>query len=100
MSAPSILELLPERLRNDVVRAAAADETTPEAWVERAVARQLDDARWRDLFAYGRERAEATDRAEDDVERLIAEVRAERRAEAAAASRTGSEGTAADGERP
>lgn len=75
MTPPTILTLLPERLRDDVVRAAAAAATTPEAWVERAVARQLDDALWREVLAYGEGRAQALGYTEDDVERLVTESR-------------------------
>ena len=78
MTAPTILTLLPERLRDDVARAAAAVATTPEAWVERAVARQLDDDVWRDLLAYGERRAQALGYTEADVERLVGESRRER----------------------
>ena len=84
MTAPSILLLLPERLRADVARAAAAETTTPEAWVERAVARQLDEQAWRAVLGYGEERAQALGAIEDDVERLIAESRREARGGTAA----------------
>lgn len=83
MTAPDILLLLPERLRADVARAAEAEATTPEAWVERAVARQLNDQAWRGVVAYGARRAQALGYTEDDVERLIAEARREARGPAA-----------------
>ena len=79
MTPPTILALLPERLRADVTRAAAAAATTPEAWVERAVARQLDDDVWRDVLAYGEHRARALGFTEADVERLVEDSRSERR---------------------
>lgn len=79
MTPPTILTLLPERLRDGVARAAAAAATTPEAWVERAVARQLDDAVWRDVLAYGEGRARALGYTADDVERLVTESRHDRR---------------------
>lgn len=47
MTAPNILLLLPERLRADAARAAAAGATRPEARVGRAVARQPDEQAWR-----------------------------------------------------
>ncbi len=76
---PTILTLLPERLRDAVARAAAAAATTPEAWVERAVARQLDDAVWRDVLAYGEARALALGYTEDDGERPVADSRRDSR---------------------
>jgi len=79
MNAPNILLLLPEHLRAPVERAAQAEATTPEAWVERAVARQLDEGAWRDVVRYGERQAAALGYTEDDVERLIAELRGETR---------------------
>lgn len=77
MDEPSILLALPENLRAQVVRAAAADATTPQEWVQRALARQLGERAWQDVLAYGDERARALGYVEDDVERLIHESRRE-----------------------
>ena len=87
MNDSSILLALPEDIRVDVARAAAADDTTPQEWVRRAITRQLRDREWGDLLAYGEARARALGRREDDVERLIEEVRREVRAPAPAGGR-------------
>lgn len=76
--APTVLLLLPESLRARVADAAADEATTPEAWVARAVARQLDERAWQDVLAYGGERARALGLREHDVERLVSESRRER----------------------
>lgn len=83
MPAPDILLLLPERLRADVARAAEAETTTPEAWVERAVTRQLAEQASREVVAYGERRARALGYTEADVERLVTETRRASRGEAA-----------------
>lgn len=83
MTAPDILLLLPERLRAAVARAAEAETTTPEAWVERAVTRQLEEQAWREVVAYGERRAQALGYTEDDVERLVTETRRASRGDAA-----------------
>lgn len=79
MPEPDILLLLPEALRAQVARAAEAEATTPAAWVERAVARELGERSWREVLAYGARRAETLGYTEEDVEDLIAESRGETR---------------------
>jgi predicted DNA-binding protein len=63
-------------------RAVAEEEhRTAEDVVREAVERFLSDRHWQRLVAYGQERAQALGLTEDDVPRLIAEVRQERRQE-------------------
>jgi hypothetical protein len=68
---------LPAGLLARVADAAAAEETTPEVWIERALTRQLDETSWQQLVEAGRRRSQALGYTEADVERLIAESRAE-----------------------
>ncbi|MDQ6926667.1 MAG: hypothetical protein M3154_10595 [Candidatus Eremiobacteraeota bacterium] len=75
MSEPSLLLSLPENLRTQVMRAADEEDTTPQEWVQRAVARQLGERAWRSLLAYGDQQARALAYTARDVERLIAESR-------------------------
>ena len=72
---------LPAGLLARVTEAAAAEATTPEAWIERALVQQLDEVRWQRLVRAGQRQSEALGYAEADVERLIAESRAEARAD-------------------
>jgi hypothetical protein len=71
---------LPAGLVARVAEAAAAEATTPEAWIERVLTRQLDEGRWQHLVAAGQRQSDALGYTAADVERLIAESRAERRA--------------------
>jgi hypothetical protein len=71
---------LPPGLVARVAEAAAAEATTPEAWIERVLTRQLDEGRWQRLVEAGQRQSAALGHTEADVERLIAESRAERRA--------------------
>jgi hypothetical protein len=62
------------------VEAAAAEESRPAAEVLRdAVERYLRERRWQKLFAYGEARARELGLSEEDVPRLIAEYRRDRR---------------------
>lgn len=70
---------LPARLLARVAEAAAAESTTLEAWIERALVQHLDEARWQRLVRAGQRQTEALGYREPDVERLIAESRAEAR---------------------
>ena len=70
---------LPAALVARVEEAAAADATTPEAWVARVLTRQLDERRWQYLVSAGQQQSETLGYTEDDVERLIEESRADRR---------------------
>jgi hypothetical protein len=47
--------------------------------VEEALKKYLDDKRWARLFEYGEQQAKALGIRESDVERLVAESRAEKR---------------------
>jgi predicted DNA-binding protein len=62
------------------VRAAADEERRPSnELVREAIERYLDDREWEKLYAYGQERVQSAGLVEDDVERLIAEHRRERK---------------------
>jgi hypothetical protein len=66
----------------EAIRAAADEDQRPAADVVRDLLEQgLKDRRWQRTLAYGRERAHALGLTEEDVPRLIAEVRCERRSE-------------------
>jgi Arc/MetJ-type ribon-helix-helix transcriptional regulator len=62
---------------------AVADEEhrTADDVVREAVERYLSDRRWQRILAYGEERTKTLGLTEDDLPRLIAESRQERRQE-------------------
>jgi hypothetical protein len=68
---------LPAGLVARIAEAAAAEATTPEAWIERVLTQQLDETRWQRLVQAGQRQSAALGYTEADVERLIAESRAE-----------------------
>lgn len=60
------------------VEAAAMEEQRPaDDLVRESIEQYLKDRRWRQILAYGRERASALGLTEADVPRLIAESRRE-----------------------
>jgi len=66
----------------EAVRAMAAEEQRPAADVVRDILEKgLKDRRWQRTLAYGQERARALGLTEEDIPRLIAETRRERRSE-------------------
>ena len=70
---------LPEELLACLRRAAEAEHRSVDEVIADAVERYLEDRSWTSLLAYGAERAKALGIEESDVDRLIAESRAERR---------------------
>lgn len=74
---------LPDALRARVEEAAREEATTPDALVHAAIATYLDERTWHRkvdrTVAYGQRRAAELGYTEEDVERLIAESRRERR---------------------
>lgn len=71
---------LPERLMAEVQAAAEERHVTPDAVVEEAVRQYFEERSWAKMLEYGQSRATALGYTENDVERLIAETRAEKRA--------------------
>lgn len=62
------------------IQAAANEEKRPaEEVLREALERYLENRRWQQLVAYGRERARELGLAEEDVPRLIKEYRQEQR---------------------
>lgn len=62
------------------IQAAANEEKRPaEEMLREAIERYLRNRRWQRIFAYGEERARALGLTEEDIPRLIAESRQERR---------------------
>ena len=69
---------LPERLLVEIEGIARAQERTVSDLTSELLERYLREQEWRKLQAYGRERARALGIEEGDVDRLVAESRAER----------------------
>lgn len=72
--------IIPEDLLKRVEQAALAQSRDPSAVIEEAVRRYLDDRSWMEIFAYGRERAEASGlRDETAIDAAIADWRSANR---------------------
>lgn len=69
---------LPAELLAAIKSAAAAEQRSVEEVLFEAVQRYLDDRSWTNLLDYGQEQAKARGIKESDVDRLIAQYRAER----------------------
>jgi metal-responsive CopG/Arc/MetJ family transcriptional regulator len=70
---------LPEPLLAEIRSAAEAEHRSVDEVLIDAVKRYVEDRSWRKLLDYGAERAKALGVKESDVDRLIAESRAEQR---------------------
>jgi metal-responsive CopG/Arc/MetJ family transcriptional regulator len=70
---------VPPGLLSRVQTAAEEEQRSPDELVRDALERYLEDREWKKIYAYGEERARALGLSEEDLERLIAEDRAERR---------------------
>ena len=78
MASGNTISLPPELLAS-IRDAAAAEHRSVDDVLADAVQHYLEDRSWNKLLEYGAERAKALDLNEPDVDRLIAESRAERR---------------------
>jgi predicted transcriptional regulator len=58
-----------------ITKTASAEGRKPEEIVEDAVNSYISDRRWQRVLAYGKRQAQALGYTEDDVERLIHELR-------------------------
>jgi metal-responsive CopG/Arc/MetJ family transcriptional regulator len=70
---------LPEPLLAEIQSAAQAEHRSVDEVLTDAVKRYVEDRSWTTLLEYGAERAKALGVNESDVDRLIAESRAEQR---------------------
>ena len=70
---------LPEPLLAEVQSAAQAEHRSVDEVLTDAVRRYVDERSWTKLLDYGAERAKTLGVKESDVDRLIAESRAEQR---------------------
>ncbi len=70
---------LPDELMTETEALAEEKGKTKSEFVRDALRRQIEEERWRDLIRYGREKAEERGIGPENVERLVDEVRAERR---------------------
>jgi metal-responsive CopG/Arc/MetJ family transcriptional regulator len=69
---------LPTKLLREVERVARREGRTKSELLREALHRYLADSRWRELQEFGRSQARKLGFEESDVERLVAEYRAER----------------------
>ena len=76
-STETITFSLPAELSERLDALASRDSRTRAAIIREALTRYIEEAEWRDLLEYGRERARELGIKPDDVPRLIAEYRAE-----------------------
>ncbi len=71
--------LVPSAMLPEIEAAAEEEHRTPSELVRDALERYMEDQAWKKIFAYGEERAKALGLTEEDVPRLIAEYRQEKR---------------------
>ena len=74
-------DFVPPDLAAAIQATAEAEHRAPGEVMREAYERYVDEQEWQKILAYGRERAKALGLTEEDVPRLIAEVRQERRKE-------------------
>jgi metal-responsive CopG/Arc/MetJ family transcriptional regulator len=78
ISEPGTISVSPDLIAE--MEVATTEERRPiSEIVGEAIERYLENRRWKRLLAYGEERGRASGYTEEDVPRLIAEVRAEQR---------------------
>ena len=70
---------LSDELQRQIEEVARTQNRKPAEVLEEAVRKYLDDQKWQSLVARGEKRARALGITEDDVPRLIQEVRRENR---------------------
>jgi hypothetical protein len=78
MDAPNNISL-PEPLLAEIQSAAQAEHRSLDEVFTDAVRRYVEERSWTQLLGYGAERAKALGVKESDIDRLIAESRAEQR---------------------
>jgi hypothetical protein len=78
MDAPNNISL-PELLLAEIQSAAQAEHRSLDEVFTDAVRRYVEERSWTQLLGYGAERAKALGVKESDIDRLIAESRAEQR---------------------
>jgi hypothetical protein len=71
--------LVPPSLLPEIRAAAEEEHREPGDVVREALERYMEDREWNKIFAYGEARAKALGLTEEDVHRLIAEYRQEKR---------------------
>jgi hypothetical protein len=71
--------LIPLAMLPAIHAATEEERLDPQDVVRDALERHLEDREWNKIFAYGEAQARALGLTEEDVPRLIAEARAERR---------------------
>lgn len=69
---------LPGKLKTQLEETAAAQSRSVNAVLADAVHKYIRDRQWKEVHAYGRQRAKDLGLKPSDVERLIAESRSER----------------------
>ena len=70
---------VPDDLLTAMSDAAQAEGKTPEEWLEHVVRARLDDRKWQDLLAYGRQKGNESGYTEDDVPGVVKEWRREQK---------------------
>ena len=70
---------VPADLVSEMEAAAKAENMTPDEWAAEAYEQRLEAQKWQNLVAFGQEQARKHGFKESDVQRLIAESRAEQR---------------------
>jgi hypothetical protein len=70
---------IPSALVAEIQAAADEEHRSPGDLVREALERYIEDREWKRILAYGAERAKTLGLTEDDVPRLIAEYRQEKR---------------------
>jgi Arc/MetJ-type ribon-helix-helix transcriptional regulator len=71
--------LVPPAMLPEIRAVAQEEHRDPSDVVREALERYMADREWNKIFAYGEERARAMGLTEEDVPRLIAEYRREKR---------------------
>lgn len=72
---------VPPDLVTQIEEAARAANKTPDEWAAEAFEHHLETQKWQKLVAYGHENARKLGIKEEDIPRLIAESREERKRE-------------------
>lgn len=76
--AADTAELVPPEMREAIEALAEQEHRAPSELVREALEQYMEDREWQKLLAFGQQRAKELGLNEDDVPRLIAEVRRDR----------------------